>query len=308
MKSTSERLDVYQIITERVCSILETGTVPWQKPWKAAAGQLPSNFRSKKAYRGINVFLLLCAPFECPYWVSYKQCTELGGQVRKGSKGFPVVFWMAGMKLKDGKPVIGANGKPEKTYLLRYYTVFNLEQTEGIKWEKPAAQEVTPFEAIESAERIAANMPNAPLVKHSGARACYSPSLDAVNMPAKETFDNPAGYYATLFHELTHSTGHVSRLARKGVESGNISFGSELYSKEELCAEMGSSFLCGHAGILHQTLGNSAAYCASWLKVLKGDSKLIVSAAAQAQKASDYILGVKFGEEAETPKEETVNV
>ncbi len=300
MKSDT-KLDVYGIITERICSILESGTVPWQKPWRAAQGQLPSNFKSRKAYRGINVFLLLCTPFECPYWASFKQIKELGGNVKKGEKGFPVVFWLAGIKTKDGAAVIGANGKPEKTYLLRYYTVFNLEQCEGIKWEKPVSQEVMPFQAIESAERIVANMPNAPLIRHSGSRACYSPALDVVTMPEKETFASAAGYYATLFHELTHSTGHEKRLARKGIVSGEgqiAAFGDESYSKEELCAEMGSSFLCGHAGILHSTIANSAAYCENWLKALRGDSKLIVSAAAQAQKASDYILGVTFDESA----------
>jgi antirestriction protein ArdC len=306
-KSTAASPDVYTIITERICSILETGVIPWRKPWQSdASGSLvlPSNKVSGKAYRGINVFLLSCAGFDCPYWVSFKQAVSLGGTVKKGQKGFPVVFWKRLNKTdkKTGTPIIGANGKPESIMFLRYYTVFNLEQCEGIAWNKPESV-VKPigWEPLTEAARIASEMPNAPTLSHGGTRACYSPALDLVKMPEQTSFPVPADYYSTLFHELTHSTGHKDRLARKGV-CDPISFGSDPYAQEELVAEMGASFLCGQAGILHTTLQNSAAYVANWLKALKGDSKLVVMAAAQAHKAADLILGV--GEQVEATEDD----
>lgn len=274
--------------------MLETGVCPWQKPWKTSAKDaLPSNYVSKKAYRGINAFILLCTPYACPYWVSYKQAGELGGNVKKGEKGFPVVFWKRLPKTDKatGKPVLNSKGKPESVMFLRYYTVFNLEQCEGITWEKPVS-DGTPFEPLAEAARIVAGMPDAPEIRHGGARACYAPVTDVVQMPEQQTFNGAPEYYNTLFHELAHATGHAKRLDRKGIT--NIAgFGSDSYSREELVAEMGAAFLSGHAGILHVTANNSAAYLAGWIKALKEDSKLIVIAAAQAQKAADFILGVK---------------
>ncbi len=302
---TNEKLDVYGIITERMISLLETGVIPWHKPWKATGNDstMPRNFVSKKAYRGVNVFLLLCSQFECPFFVSYKQATELGGNVRKGEKGFPVVFWNWFGKKVDGKPVFGPDGRPEMVPFLRYYTVFNLEQTEGIAWEKPvSAPDAPEFNPLAECETIVANMPKRPEIRHGGARACYSPALDFVGMPLKESFDNPPAYYSTLFHELTHATGHKTRLARKEIcgegAEAIAAFGDANYSREELVAEMGAAFLCGFAGVVNSTLENSAAYCAGWIKKLKGEPKLIVTAAAQAQKASDFVLNVKHETEA----------
>ena len=286
--------DVYQIITDRMLSLLESGTVPWQKPWSASGSEgLPRNFVSKKPYRGINPFILLCAGYSCPYWVSYRQAADLGGTVRKGEKGYPVVFWKRLPKTDKatGKPVLNGKGKPEMVLFLRYYTVFNLEQCDGIKWEKPVAPAGKVFEPLEEAARIVASMPDAPEIRHGGARACYSPALDLVQMPHKETFTDSAHYYNVLFHEMTHATGHAKRLARKGITEIE-GFGSDPYAREELVAEMGAAFLSGHAGILHNTVTNSAAYLAGWIKALKGDPKLVVIAAAQAQKAADCVLGI----------------
>lgn len=281
------KLDVYDIVTARMIELLENGVCPWNKPWKS--GAVPSNFVSKKAYRGINVFLLAFTGFDCPYFVSFKQAAELGGTVKKGSKGFPVVFWNWFPKRENGAPVF-KNGKPEMIPFLRYYTVFNLEQCEGIEWKKPSANAFSP---IEMADAYVNGMKNAPEIRHGGNRACYSPSFDRVQMPNKEAFATVEGYYATLFHELTHATGHEKRLARKGIMEIDH-FGSEQYSREELVAEMGSAFLCAFSGILPSTENNSAAYLANWLKALKNDKKLVVTAAGQAQKAVDYISGKEF--------------
>jgi antirestriction protein ArdC len=143
-------------------------------------------------------------------------------------------------------------------------------------------------------------MPKKPEIRHGGGRACYLPSVDRVEMPRAETFRSGQDYYSVLFHELTHSTGHASRLDRKGVGSSDgewSSFGSTPYAREELVAEMGAAFLAGHAGIVERTIDNSAAYVASWLQRLKEDTKLVVQAAAQAQKAADFILGKQYAEQ-----------
>jgi len=247
---------------------------------------------SKKEYRGINVFLLACMPYGSPYWMTYKQVTDKGGHVRKGEKSTPVVFW----KWIDSKEEVGiadtlSNGKIP---MLRYYSVFNLEQVEGI--EAPPATEViiNTFTPIERAEQIIAGMPLKPDMRHGGNDACYSPMLDYVKLPEPSAFQSPEEYYSTAFHELTHSTGHAIRVGRKGILEPSY-FGSHSYSKEELVAEMGAAFLCGHAGI-ESTIENSAAYIQGWLKALKNDKTLLIHAAAQAQKAADYIMDRAGGE------------
>ena len=283
---------IYQMITDRILELLENGVIPWRKPWKGGASEeLPANLVSKKTYRGINIFLLSAMGFSSRYWLSYKQAQEKGGQVRKGEKGTPVIFW------KTSEVDDKETGKKKQIPVLRYYTVFNLDQVDGI--ERPSGDEIPEtfdFNPIEEAEKIIGAMPKRPEIQHGQPRACYRPSTDTVNMPRQETFEQPEEYYSTLFHELTHATGHESRLGRRN--SGEIrTFGDVEYSKEELIAEMGAAYLCGFAGIERATIENSAAYLAGWIKTLKGDSKLAVCAAANAQKAADFILGVKYSQE-----------
>jgi len=258
---------------------LERGEIPWRKPWRTLP---PANLISKKPYRGINVFLLALAGYGSQYWLTYRQAQALGGNVRKGEHGAKIVFWKF-----DRFETETADGETEerKSAFLRYYTVFNLEQTEGLK----ALLALPPAFPIESAEAIVQGMPNPPAFAQD-AGAAYIPSRDTVTMPSRTTFESPAEFYSTLFHELTHSTGHAKRLGRDGIEKIQP-FGSEDYSKEELVAEMGSAMLCGVAGIEQATISNSAAYLQSWIKRLKADSRLVVSAASAAQKAADYIRG-----------------
>jgi antirestriction protein ArdC len=278
--------DVYQIVTDQIISQLEAGTVPWRKPWKAENGGNPANFISRKPYRGVNWFMLTFSPYASPYWLTFKQAQSLGGCVRKGEKGTPIVFW----NWVDSKTEKRADGTPKKVPFLKYFTVFNVEQCDGLDiptWSAPSAE----FNPIEEAEKIVAGMPKAPRISHGGARAFYRPSDDSVTMPPRESFDTEGNYYSVLFHELTHATGHESRLNRKGVVE-LAAFGDETYAKEELIAEMGAAFLCAESGI-ENTIDTSAAYIAAWLKALKNDAKLVVQAAAQAQKAADFILGVE---------------
>ena len=277
---------VYEIITGRIIAMLEKGTVPWRKPWQAKAG-FPRNLVSGKPYRGINVFLLHAMSYESPFWLTFKQAHDLGAKVRKGEKACPVVFWKQ-LEVEDK-----ATGETEKIPMLRFYYVFNVSQCDGLK-NIPAPVE-TPLSAPNKPEEIVSFMPNRPEIKHGLTRAYYSPAEDIVAMPNRERFENEVGYFATLFHELIHSTGHASRLNRATVTESQ-GFGSNPYCREELVAEMGAAFLCGQAGIAESTLENSAAYVQNWLEQLQNDKKLIVQAAAMAQKAADFILDTKFKE------------
>jgi len=258
--------------------------VPWHQPWSSEAAK---NLISKREYRGINVFLLGASRYANPYWLTFRQAKQLGGHVAKGERSTPVVFWKWLEHEREN-----ADGELEtySTPLLRYYRVFNVEQCEGIAPEKvPALENARDFQPIEEAERVVQEMPQRPIIQHEAAQAFYRPSADIVNMPAAELFNCDAEYYSTLFHELTHATGHESRLKRLDTDK-LAAFGSRDYSQEELVAEMGSAFLCGHCGIAERIIDNSAAYIQGWLRSLRNDKRLVVFAAAQAHKAADFIL------------------
>jgi antirestriction protein ArdC len=269
----------YDRITDRITALLEQGTVPWHKPWKARTG-LPRNFVSKHPYRGINVFLLLAMMYESPFWLTFRQVSQLGGSVRKGEKACPVVFW----KQTTGEDK--KTGEEKKKYLLRFYHVFNVAQCDGLKISAEPVQE----NVIAKPEDIVAGMPQPPILKHGMTHAYYSPREDCVGLPPPERFEKTEDYYSAAFHELVHSTGHEKRLNRVSITE-KAGYGSNPYCKEELIAEMGAAFLCGLAEIGERTIDNSAAYLKGWLEQLRNDKTLIVQAAAQAQKAADFILG-----------------
>ena len=288
---------VYDLINDRIMQLLEQGTVPWRKTWNAASNQ-PMNLISKKEYCGINVFILACQEYSSPYWLTFKQVQDKGGHVIKGSKSCPVIFWKWLDKKEAGSDdadTVTVNGKIP---MLRYYLVFNLQQTEGIE-PPPTTETITnTFTPIERAEQIISNMPLRPEIKYGGNSASYSPTWDVVKMPVREAFESSEEFYSTLYHELSHATGHQKRIGRKGILEPSY-FGSHEYSKEELCSEMSAAFLCGHSGI-ERTIENSAAYIQGWLKALKNDKKLLIMAASQGQKAADYILNLQVGEDDST--------
>lgn len=278
-------MTVYDVVTDRILAQLEAGTIPWQKPWGGKAG-MPQNLKSGKAYRGINVFLLHSLGYESPHFLTFKQARDRGGSVRKGEKGCPVVFW----KWLDVEQADETTSR--RVPMLRYYTVLNVAQCDGI--DAPAIDvPERKHEPVQAAQATVEAMPNPPGIVHGYTSAAYSPRTDIVRMPKPERFDSNEAYYSTLFHELAHSTGHTDRLGRKGIMD-TVMFGSTTYSREELVAEMGSAFLCGEAGILEPCIDRSSAYIAGWLKALKNDRKLVVTAAAQAQKAADFILNRDF--------------
>jgi len=277
---------VYEIVTQRIIQQLESGTAPWHKPWKThGTGALPRNLISGHEYRGINTWILLSCGYNSPYWLTFRQARELGGHVRKGETGLPVVFWKFGTReIQDGDEII-----EKKSVLCRYYTVFNLEQCEGIPSPAKHTEPTPDLNPIEACASIVNGWATKPNIQHGGDRASYHKLQDCIRMPMMTDFDHGEAYYSTLFHELTHSTGHPSRLNRSTLMDAE-SFGDENYSREELIAEMGAAFLCGITGIENKTINNSSSYLQSWLQVLRSDSRLVLVAAGQAQKAVDLIL------------------
>jgi antirestriction protein ArdC len=281
-------MNVYETVTERILTQLEAGIIPWRKEWTVTGhSNFPTNYTTKKPYRGINVWLLLSAVYPDARFLTYKQAQAIGAQVRKGEKGSPVVFWSK----FDGTEK-GSNGETiEKSIpFTRFYTVFNVSQCDGIPAELPLS-DAEPFEPIPAAAQLAEGYLQREGIelKHGGDSAFYHRSLDYIQMPAPAAFSNPDAYYSTLFHEAGHSTGAPARLDRvKGA-----TFGDEAYSKEELCAELCAAYLCAQVGISNAQLEtNHAAYIQSWMRALKNDKTLLLSAAQKAQRAADRIANV----------------
>jgi antirestriction protein ArdC len=287
------KVDVYDVVTTKILTALENGTAPWQKPWDSVLGA-PKSLSSGKHYRGVNAFLLGLEQAEkgyrSAYWLTFNQMAKLGGKLKgeKGSqKGTLVTFWKM-IPIEDE-----ATGKKKTIPFLKHFYVFNLDQTEGIeKLPKDAFPVARPVPSAEerhaAAQAVVDGWAAKPVIKHGGDSAHFTWSTDELAMPLVESFNGLDEYYATLFHELTHSTAAEHRLDR--AESRNNVFGSHAYGREELIAEMGAAFLCAETGI-QATLSNSAAYLASWIKTIKEDPRAVIVAAGKAQKAADLILG-----------------
>lgn len=277
---------VYSVVTERIIELLEQGVAPWRRPWNVSGTDAIQVSIRGRAYRGFNALILMTVSMMEGYqdnrWITMREANKRGGKVRKGEKGTPVLFWKWVQK-KDAE---------EKFPICRYYKVYNIEQTDGVSTIIDDTEDSRPgreHNPIDAADAIIDGYEDKPEITFGGGRACYIPKLDIVRVPSPEDFEGDGAFYATLFHECVHSTGHESRLGRSGVTQ-DINFGSTNYSQEELIAEMGAAFLCALCGI-DNTIENSAAYCQSWLKKLKNDPKMIVMASQQAQKAVDHIRG-----------------
>lgn len=281
----------YDHITETIIKALEAGNVVWQKPWKSSR---PANAISGKAYRGINPFLLAIAGmnYSDHRWLTFKQALELGGSVKKGEHGTWITFSSPTVKKDANGDVVG------KYWLMKSYKVFNVEQCENLD-KLPTLESLMNANAEKDAnivaEEIWAKYADAPEILW-GSEAFYRPSTDQITMPKRETFSSNAHFYATLFHEGAHSTGHASRLNRKSITESD-GFAGQLYSAEELIAEFSSAFLMSEAGLDAPTRENTVAYLQSWIKALKDDKTMLVKAANQAQKVADYIMGVSFAKD-----------
>jgi antirestriction protein ArdC len=281
----------YEAITARILDMLSQGQIPWRRPWRTIKGsgmQHPRNISGNR-YRGANWFLLGMLSYPNPIFLTYRQAQALGGHIRKGERGFPVVFWKLLQITEDTATEADQVGR--KIPFAKTYTVFNESQCEGLSLVLPEVGPVpVTFDPIQEAEALWDGMPQRPELHYGGDRACYMPGLDLVKMPLRGAFGAAEGFYETLFHEAGHATGHTTRLNRKELMAA-LHFGARDYSLEELVAELCAAFLCAEAGIDQAVIENQAAYLQGWLEKLQKDQSAFVTAAARAQKAADFILG-----------------
>lgn len=286
-------MDIAQLITDRIIAELEKGATPWVKPWRSlkqspGAG-MPYNPASKTVYRGINHTWLSMQPYAMPWYLTFKQAQQLGGTVKAGEKGTPVVFWKIGKRES-----INDNGEATSSAyaVVKNYWVFNVEQCDGI--EIPALPELPKpeFDQSPAVMAVVDKLALAGGLNHAGDSAYYRPSADGIVMPPLAAFTSAAHYHATLLHESVHATGHKSRLDRLTPAR----FGSENYAYEELVAELGAAMLCCKLGIDGDL--RHADYIGSWLKALRNDKKFILSASAKAQAAMDWLTDT--GEQVDT--------
>ncbi|MBP2310730.1 ArdC family protein [Azospirillum soli] len=282
------RADVYTRVTNRILADLEKGVRPWMRPWSAgnAAGRIVRPLRAcGQPYRGINTVLLWLTAVErghaSPFWLTYRQAQALGGQVRRGEHGALVVY--AGTITK---PEEGDGEEEREVHFLKGYTVFNAEQVDGLpgRFQATAPEPSDPMPRLAAAERFFAA--TGADIRSGGSRAFYALGGDYVQMPPFETFRDAESHAATLAHELVHWTRHPARLDR---DLGRQRWGDAGYALEELVAELGSAFLCAGLGITPEVREDHAAYIASWLEVLRHDTRMIVRAAAHAQRAADFL-------------------
>ena len=271
-------MDLYQMITDRMITEMEQGSIPWQKPWMGAGNAI--SHTTGKPYSLLNQ-ILLGRPGE---YLTYNQACQEGGHVRKGEKAQMVVFWKW-LDTKDEE-----TGEIRQVPFLRYYNVFHIDQCEGVI-AKRTQTNPNPANPDETAEAIISEYirrEGVALEHQEGDAAFYQPALDRIVLPLLKQFKETAEYYSTAFHEMVHSTGHVKRLARL---DATANFGGDAYSKEELVAEIGSAALVNHVGLeTGRSFRNSAAYVQNWLQALRNDKRFIVSAAGKAEKAVDFIL------------------
>jgi antirestriction protein ArdC len=284
--------DIYTRITNQIIAALETGTKPWMQPWQSpnAAGALSRPLRHNGSpYAGINVLALWSAAmlgnYNTPTWMTFKQAIELGGCVRKGEKGSPVVY--ANTFTKEADPETGDDDR--QIPFLKAYTVFNVDQIDGLPAAFYAKAEILENSDTRHAAADSFIASTGADIRYGGAGAYYRIDQDHIQMPVFERFHDAEGFYATLAHELTHWTRHPSRLDR---DFGRKRFGDEGYAQEELVAELGAAFLCADLRITNHDREDHAAYVASWLKALRNDTRAVFTASAHAERAVAYLHGL----------------
>ena len=287
--------NIYQMVTDRIVEQLEKGIIPWNKPWTGLTSDGAISYTTRKPYSLLNQMLL----GDDGEYITFKECEKLGGKVKKGAKSKMVVFFkrIPKVEIKKDEETGEEMEKEKMSFVLQYYRVFNINDCEGIESKRTPEERNTSFEDILNGEKViedyvARESANGFSLEHRvGDRAYYQPSLDIVVLPLKEQFKAVAEYYSTAFHEIAHSTLKECRCNRK--QTSTAFFGSEEYSKEELVAEITSANLCSVTGIeTASTFKNSTAYIQSWLRALKNDTRMIVFASAQAEKATKYILNI----------------
>ncbi len=288
----TNKTDVYQDVTNKIIQALEQGVAPWVCPWiRTGADALPVNHATGDHYRGINVVLLwlsqVLSDYHSTRWLTYRQAAALGGQVKQGEKGTGLVFYKP-IEKKTGEFDSEGNEKIDHFPLTKSFTVFNLEQIEGIEIEQAASPA---FDAFESAEWVL--QASGVTIRYGGDQAYYRPSSDSITLPERNRFSDAADFYATALHEITHATAHPKRCDRTPFQT-ELPRGA--YAFEELVAEIGSCFCMAWLGLSGE-VQDHASYIDSWLAVLAHDKKAIFKAAAQAQKAHQWIMTQTMAEE-----------
>ena len=286
----ASRADLYARVTQSIVIELQAGVRPWTRPWSTEhlAGSVSRPLRHNgQPYSGVNVLLLWLESihhgFTSPTWMTFRQALALGGHVRKGEHGATVVYANRITRTESGDD---GQDIERQIPFLKAYTVFNVDQVEGLPGHFYAAAEPK----LDAAQRIghadAFFATTGADIRHGGNQAYYALQPDYVQMPPFECFEDPEAYYATLAHECTHWTRHPSRLDR---DFGRKRWGDDGYAREELVAELGAAFLCADLGLELQPRPDHASYIASWLEVLKDDKRFIFTAAAHAQRAADHL-------------------
>lgn len=279
------RNDIAQQVTDQIISLIESGQADtgWKAPWASVNFGMPSNATTGRTYNGVNVLLLWGAQEQHGYrssqWASFKQWQQAGYRLQDAKgKGQQIVFWKI-LERKD------EDGNDKKIPLMRFSYVFNADLAVHAETGEPfVAAPVNHLDAIESADNVL--FASGAMIHHQGSRAYYHRDQDAIYLPVKGDFHTASGYYSTALHELTHWTGHESRLNRQFGKR----FGDEAYAAEELVAELGAAFLCAQIGIESETREDHAKYVRNWLKVLRDDKTAIITAASAASKAADFVL------------------
>ncbi len=295
------KYDVYEEVTNQIIAALEQGVKPWECPWHTNAAALPLRVTGD-SYRGINYVLLnlkaWAEGYRNPVWMTFKQAKDLGGMVRKGEKSSLVVKYGTFEAKEDGQE---GEAEAKTRGYLKAYRVFNVQQIDGLEDQFPTPEETEPLATrpIEQLSHVSAAMIENMGVGYAegGDRACYIPSKDQVHMPELPKFKAAELFYSTLFHELSHATGHADRCDRTKEKAGS-KFGNAIYAMEELVAEISAAMMGAQLGFQPGHIEDSAAYVQSWLKVLRDDKRAIVKAAAAAQRSADYLMD-KAGEFAE---------
>lgn len=253
--------EIYTHITEEILQKLKEGIIPWRKSWKSG---VPLNYITKKPYRGINFLSLITKDYPSPYYLTFLQCNEKEGRVHKGERGHLIVYWSI-------KEILDEEENKKSIPIIRYSYVFNLAQT---SLYEDKSEELKLIDCEEILSKIKDRL----TIKHNISQCYYNKREDIISIPRIESFESREEYYSSLFHELIHWTGHKDRLNR-----------NYEYAFEELIAELGSAYLCGITGISNQTIDNQVSYIKEWMRVIESNNKSLLKAAAEAQRAINYI-------------------
>jgi antirestriction protein ArdC len=308
VRSGESRANLYDEITDKIIAELEAGRVPWVQPWGTAAAKaslaMPKNASTARQYTGVNILILWGSAIERGFtgqsWLTFRQALSLGGHVRKGERGTPVVYTDRFVPSDEKQRAVETGEEAHAIPFLKRFTVFNTDQCENLPEEVATAAPPPPPDLIEP--RVEALIKATGITfRIGGDRAFYAPAADYVQVPPPQVYFEPINWHRTALHELGHATGHVSRLNRD--QSG--SHGTRKYAFEELVAELSAAFSCASLGIVPTV--RHADYIGAWLEVLREDNRAIVRAASQASKATDFLLSFVPDSVANVPPHSAVN-